>query len=232
MAGVIAHLVIAGEIMKKLPEGRISRPDLFYLGALAPDAVHAREGYVRAHKKHSHFRDDIPDKDFETPINYEIYHNRLVDFIKKYNNPEDSLVDYYRGYVTHILTDELFVLTVRKEFCENMKKLGISQSDRPFFDYIVGDMNRNDILLAYRYEGMEEIRTYMEHVPAYPVDDYISKQEMDDCRNWFLRHHFYEQQEELEPAFISYQRTLDFIHTAAEEIIQRLSGNGDLPVML
>lgn len=232
MAGVITHLVIAKEILKLIPEGTIKKPELFYLGSLAPDAVHARDGYERAHKKHSHFRDDIPDKDFETPGNYKIYQDRLVNFINVNKDRKDGLIDFYLGYVVHILTDELFVLSIRKEFCETMEKMGISQNDRPFFEYIVGDMNRNDILLVYRYEGINEIKDYMEKVTAYPVAGYISKQEMSDCRDWLVRQHFYEKQELPEPNYISYERTLDFIYTAAEEIVKRLSEGRSLPRML
>jgi hypothetical protein len=231
MAGVITHLVIAREILKILPEGIIKNPDLFYLGSIAPDAVHAREDYVRAHKKHSHFRDDIPDKDFETPENYKIYQDRLITFINKNKDREDVLIDLYRGYVTHILTDELFVLSIRKEFCETMAKLGIGQGDRPFFDYIVTDMNRNDMLLVFNYEGMEEIRRCMEQVPVYPIEGYISAKEMGDCRNWLIYRHFYEKQEKLEPTYTSYKRNLDFIHTAAGEVIKKLSGESILPTM-
>lgn len=231
MAGVITHLVIAREMLKLLPEGTIKEPGLFYLGSVAPDAVHAREDYVRAHKKHTHFRDDIPDKDFDTPEYYAIYHNRLVDFINR-NKDRGDLLDLYRGYAVHILTDELFVLSIRKEFCDTMAKLGIGQSDRPFFDYIVTDMNRNDLLLVDRYEGMEEIRSYLEQVAIHPVEDYISEQEMRDCLSWLLYQHFEAEQEHLEPTFITFERMTEFIRTAAEEIVKRLSEGKSLPKML
>lgn len=232
MAGVITHLVIAREMLKLIPEEIIKKPELFYLGSIAPDAVHAREGYVRAHKRHSHFRDDIPDKDFETPENYEIYHDRLIKFINANNRSEDDLLDFYRGYVSHILTDELFVLSIRKEFCVTMESMGIHQYDRAFFDHIIGDMNRNDLLLVYRYEGMEEIKEYMEKATPYPVEGYISKQEMSDCRDWLIRHHFYEPPELIEPVYISFERTLAFVQMASKEIIKRLSDGVSLPKMI
>lgn len=232
MAGVITHLVIAKEMLKLLPEGTIKDPGLFYLGTVAPDAVHAREGYIRAHKKHTHFRDDIPDKDFETPENYSLYINRLIDFINLNKDRDDGLLDLYRGYVVHILTDELFVLSIRKEFCDTMAELGITQSDRAFFDYIVTDMNRNDLMLVDDYKDMNEIKKYMERVTIYPVEDYISEQEMHDCRGWLVHQHFHVEHDHLEPMYITYSRMKKFIHDTAEEIIKRLSDGSSLPRML
>lgn len=232
MAGVITHLVIAREMLTLLPAGIITDESLFYLGALAPDAVHARVDYVRAHKKHSHFRDDIMDRDFTLPENYSQYHKRLESFIKENKDREDGLLDFYRGYVVHIMTDELFLLTVREEFNQTLQKQGIDQGDKPFFERIVADMNRNDLLLVKEYKAIDEIRHRLEQVSAYPVPGYLSMQEMSDCRNWALHYHFHEQHEDLQPIYISQARMWSFIKYAADEIIKRLSDGILLPRML
>jgi hypothetical protein len=231
MAGVITHMVIAREIQKSLPEGTIKDMGLFYLGNLAPDSIHAREGYIRAYKKHTHFRDDIPDKDFEMPENRELFHERLSAFILKNRDRRDGLLDLYRGYVVHILTDELFMLTLRKEFCKAMEEQGICQTDLPFFQYIVADMNRNDLLLVERYDGCDEIRSRMEQVPIYPIEDYLSAQEISDSRDWLVKHHFYDKNEILEPVYISYESMLHFIRMAAADISQKLSDGISFPRM-
>jgi hypothetical protein len=224
MAGVITHMVIAKEMLKFLPEGTIRDLDLFYLGTLAPDAVHARIGYERAHKKHTHFRDQIPDPDFELPENYALYRERLEAFIACNRSRTDGLLDLYRGYVVHILTDELFVLSIRKEFCKRMEELGIGQNDTRFFEAIVADQNRNDLLLVYHYEGMAQPREHMERAPIYPVEGYISEQELEDSRFWLIDHHFVKKQELVQPVYITYDRTLDFIHSSAEKIVDMMFG--------
>ncbi len=231
MAGVITHMVVAKEMLKCLPEGTIQNLDLFYLGTLAPDAVHARIGYERAHKKHTHFRDGIPDPDFELPENYALYRNRLKDFISCNRERTDGLLDFYRGYVVHILTDELFVLSIRKEFCKCMECLEIGQGDKRFFEAIVTDQNRNDLLLVYRYEGMEELRKHMEEAAVYPVEGLVSEQELEDSRVWLIDQHFIKKHELLQPVYITYDRTLDFIHSAAERIVDMMAGREDLPRM-
>ena len=232
MAGVITHLVIAKEILKLLPEGTIKDKGLFYLGAFAPDAIHAREGYIRSHKQHTHFRNDIPDRAFEDKDNYVLYQERLIAFIEANRNREGDLLDLYRGYVVHIITDELFILSIRKEFCEVMIRLGIDQQDAPFFENIVTDMNRNDMLLVEGYEGMEEIYKAMEEVGIYPIEGYISEQEMSISRDWLIYQHFIKKQELLQPRYIKHERLLEFIQEAAKEIAHRLSEGEILPKMI
>lgn len=231
MAGVITHMVVAREIKKLLPKTTIKDMGLFYLGNLAPDAVHAREDYIRAYKKHSHFRDDIIDKDFSKQENLNLFHQRVIDFINEYRDREDGLQDLYRGYVAHILTDELFVLTLREEFCKALEQQQIAQSDPRFFEYIIADMNRNDFLLTRDYEGSEEICKCMEGACVYPIEGYISAKELHICRDWLLRQHYYEKNEFLQPRFISYEKNLSFIEMAAADIVKRLSDDKSFPKM-
>ncbi len=224
MAGLITHMVIAREIIKLLPKGIIQEEGLFYLGNLAPDAIHAREGYIRDFKKHTHFRDNIRDIDFLLKDNQIAYRKRLEGFIVKNRDRNDGLYDLYRGYVAHVLTDELFIRTVRAEFCEVMDKLNIAQNDPRFFDYIIRDMNRNDMLLVKRYDEIEEVKRQIEQVPIHQIDDLLSHQEMKDSMEWLIRRHFYEEHELIPPVYISYDRTVEFVQAAANEVVAKLSG--------
>jgi len=231
MAGIIAHLAIAREILKLLPKNTIENEGLFYAGSIAPDAIHARESFVRAEKKHIHLRDDIPDKDFAIIENLELFHKRVADFITINIVRDDALLDLYRGFVVHILTDELFVLTIRQEFTEAMEELGIAQSDKAYYNNIITDLNRNDALLVKKCVGLEEVRLQLEQVKPYQVEGYLSEKELNDSRYWVINQHYCEVQENKEPDYISYERMLDFIHMAAENIAKRLSEGGNLPRM-
>ncbi len=223
MAGVMTHMVIAREIIKLLPEGTIQEEGLFYLGNLAPDAIHAREGYIRDFKKHTHFRDNIRDIDFLLEENQNSYRKRLEDFIAIHRDRNDGLYDLYRGYVSHILADELFIRTVRAEFCEVMDQLNIAQNDPRFFEYIIRDMNRNDMLLVKQYKDMEEVKRQVEGVSIHEIDDFLSLREMRDSMEWLIRRHLYEEQELVQPLYITYDRTLAYIQEAAKEIVAKLS---------
>lgn len=231
MAGIATHLIIAREILQLLPDGTIKDKSLFYAGSIAPDAIHAREGFVRKDKNHTHFRDNITERDFILCSNLELFHRRVSDFILEHRERKDGLLDLYRGYVVHILTDELYMLTLRQEFVLIMEERGIGQYDQEFIRSIITDMTRNDDLLVKRYSGMEEIKEYLQNLIPYQITGMLSENELRDSRNWVLERYFYEVIEPLEPVYISHERTLAFIHMAVKDIIGRLSEGGSLPRM-
>ncbi|MBH1941534.1 hypothetical protein I5677_11575 [Mobilitalea sibirica] len=231
MAGIAAHLIIAREIQKLLPKGTIKEEGMFYAGSIAPDAIHAREGFVREDKRHTHLRDDIRDMEFLKEENLALFHQRVTDFILTSRKKEGGVLDLYRGYVVHILTDELYMRTLRYEFVETMKTLGISQSDREFFHRIVEDMTRNDYLLMSNYKEMAEIRAKLENVKSYEIKNMLSEQELTNSRNWVIQKYFVEKHDCLNPIYISYERTLEFIELASRDIVERLSEGGSLTRM-
>ncbi len=231
MAGLVTHLIIAREIHKRLPKGTIRDLGQFYAGSIAPDAVHARVNYVRADKKHTHLRDDIPDKDFIREDYLKLFRQRVADYILEHRNGEDGLLDVHRGYVVHLLTDELYLLTLRQEFVLNMEKLGISQADPEFFHRVITDMHRNDFLLLYHDKELDIIRYHLEQVKPFGLEPMLSEEEITESRWWVINRFFYEEYELEEPLSISFERSKDFIILATEDIIGRLSEGGSLPGM-
>lgn len=231
MAGIVAHLVIAREIIKRLPKNTIKNEALFYAGSIAPDAIHAREGFVRADKKHTHLRDDIPDKDFTQCEYLSLFHNRVAKFIEEHREREDGFLDLYRGYVVHLLTDELYLLTIRQEFVECMEQQGIVQSDKAFFTNIMMDLNLNDFQLISRYPEIEEVRNQLEKVQPFELEDLFSEKELTNSKNWAIQRLCGANNDPTEPIYTSYERTLEFIMMSAQDIIERLSEGGSLPTM-
>ena len=223
MAGTITHLAVAYEILKALPDGIITNQDLFYAGSLAPDAIHAREGFIRADKKHTHLRDDIADMDFLTIDNLSLFHTRVTDFINDNLDRKDDLLDLYRGYVVHLLTDETFHLTVRQEFVNEMDKLGITQTDKLFYSNILHDLSSNDNRLVKENNQMQHICNLLENVRPYAIENYITGKELDASRNWVIKNYFYQDNQISEIRYISYERTLKYIKETAKDIINSLS---------
>jgi hypothetical protein len=223
MAGIITHLIIADEILKKIPMGLITNQDLFYAGSFAPDAIHEREGYIRADKKHTHLRDDILDKDFSNEENLMLFHNRVKDFITANIHRKGKQLDLYRGYVVHLLTDELFTLTVRQEFVCEMDKIGIAQNDRLFYTNILNDIFCIDFSLIKKYKSMEKIGKLLENMEPYSIDNYLTENELTRGRNWVLKNLFNQDNQNEEPLYISNERIVRFINEATQDIITRLS---------
>lgn len=231
MAGLATHLIVAREVLKLLPKGIIKEIGQFYSGSIAPDAIHARAGFIRADKKHTHLRDDIPDDIFHEKANLQLFHRRISELIEKCNEREEYL-DFYRGYLVHLLTDELFILNIRKDFTSQMKLKGVATKDREYYTSIVTDMNRNDFLLVENYEGIDEIKASLVEAKDIAIENLLSMQEIHDSKNWVINRYFTKVNHTEPPIYITYDGMLAFVYKTAEDIAFRLSGQGDLPGIL
>lgn len=238
MAGLATHLIVAREVLNLLPENMIKDKGDYYTGSIAPDAIHSRVGFIRADKKHTHLRDNIPDDNFHEEENLCLFHSRISEMIVKCKEKEEYL-DFYRGYLVHLLTDELFVLNIRKNFTELMMQRGVATSDQEYYTSIVTDMHRIDFLLLEQYEGIDDIKLSLENARDLAMEGLLSMQEIRDSKNWVINRYFANRQQSGQPdlliqrpEFINYDRMLEFIPMAAEDIAFRLSGKGNLPKIL
>lgn len=232
MSGIITHLAIANRVVNALPSGVITNKGLFYAGSIAPDAVHQREGYVRADKKHSHMRHDITDVDFSKRENLTMFHNRITSFINDNMSKENNIIDLYRGYVVHLLSDEMFLLTIRPKFVMEMQKLGIVPTDILFRDKIVHDLDSHDFRLAKDYSEMKDICNLLKSTKPHCVDGYIKEKEITRSIDWLIERFFKQEHEVSEPIYIPYEKILTYIEETAHNIISRLSDGVMFPKML
>jgi hypothetical protein len=229
MAGIITHLAIANKIVNELPTGIITNEGLFYAGSIAPDLIRMREGVTRVDKKHSHMRDNITDVEFSKKENLTLFNNRVTSFINDNIVKESDIIDLYRGYVVHLLSDEIFLITVRPDFVEKMKALGIQPTDILFRDNIFDDLDRHDFKLVKDNSEMQYIFSLLKNVEPHSVDGYITDKEIKLGINWVLEKNQNEKHEVLDPIYISYEKILTFIDEATDDIISRLSDGVTFP---
>ena len=100
MAFAMTHLLVADNIRNIFSRHIIDLPQ-FYLGSIAPDSIHNREGYVSDYKKASHLCVG-PEKWGYLTNNDENAQNALNYLCEK---SESGDFDFLVGYCTHILTD-------------------------------------------------------------------------------------------------------------------------------
>lgn len=224
MAGGITHLVIANKIENKLRDGIITNKGLFYAGAIAPDAINQRENYVRADKKHSHLRDDITDVEFIKEENLSVFYKRVNKFINNGIINYSDIIDLYKGYVVHLLSDEMFLRTVRPNFITKMDKLGIVPTDILFRDILLNELDKHDLILIRDNIKIEEIYNLLKITRMYDVEGYIRKKELDLSISWihnmFLRN---KEEESIKLQYILYEEIQNYIDKTVDEIIERLS---------
>ena len=231
MAGVVTHLAIANRIINELPDGIITNKGLFYAGSIAPDLIRMREGVVRADKKHSHMRDNIADIDFSKRENLTMFHNRVTSFINDNKSKDNKLIDLYRGYVVHILSDEIFLLTIRPNFVMKMDKLGIVPTDILFRDKIFYDLDCHDFMLVKDNSEMKDICNLLKNVESHCIDGYITDKELKLGINWVIEKNFNQEHEVSEPIYIPYEKILTYIEETSQNIISRLSDGVMFPRM-
>ncbi len=232
MAGTMVHLLIAGKLYEQLKEkkwrypfdaGLCLREDYFIAGNICPDGIMARKGYERSMKLHTHFRDDIPDGTFEAEGNVEKFEKRMMDFWISHEAEEKCFPGLYLGYVTHMMTDEKFILEERPRFFEEALKMGLTVHDRETYVCFGKETDLVDFRLVREKKELERAKEILEKVPPYEISGMITEEELTDSRNWILQHFFYEEHEEQETRCLKYERMVQFVEAAVGEIMERLS---------
>lgn len=220
MAGSITHIAIADKVSQMLGS-QLSSVPLFFNGNIAPDCIHSRENFVRAMKKHTHLRDDIQDHDFLKKENLDVFQKRLDEFAKKYCIKGSADFDLYCGYLSHVITDEVFLKTVRPEFTAEMEKLNIKQSDRDYFLIISSDIANIDNRLSQEYNFKNNPKDTLWNAKELEIKDFLTEKEFTDSKGWITWNWFDNKREFASPKYITYERILDFINQASDEIVKR-----------
>ena len=247
MAGSVEHMAVAVELLREdqRQQGsflKLKDPVHFVLGNLAPDGIMSRKGYVRSMKMHTHFRDGIPDWEFTREDHQKVFHQRIRSFCAQMLSEPALDRDLYLGYVTHILTDEIFMKTIRQEFMEKIAAIGLTDRDAETFEHFTYDVNQIDFRLGREYPGIkraedclrcEDPCSILEMVEperkadpdaAKPAERaaMITSEELADSREW-VRNFFFDQAlAPQKPVYYTYDRAAEFIGEAAAFIKQKL----------
>ena len=247
MAGSVEHMAVAVELLRedqRQPGSflKLKDPVHFVLGNLAPDGIMSRKGYVRSMKMHTHFRDGIPDWEFTREDHQKVFHQRIRSFCVQMLSEHALDRDLYLGYVTHILTDEIFMKTIRQEFMEKIAAIGLTDRDAETFEHFTYDVNQIDFRLGREYPGikraedclrcedscsileMMELEKEADPDAAKPAErvEMITSEELADSREWVRNFFFDQAPAPQKPVYYTYDRAVEFIGEAAAFIKQKL----------
>lgn len=231
MAGTMVHLFVAEKLYQLLSKRKWKyffddslewKEDYFIAGNICPDGIMARKGYERQMKLHTHFRDDIPDGSFDAPGNVEKFEARMWKFWEEHLQDEKERPGLYLGYVTHMMTDERFILEERPKFFEEIGRIGLTKCDRETYVYFNEETDLVDFKLIREYKELQRAKESLERVAPYEIRGMVTEEELTGSRNWILQHFFYEKHTEKEAEFLRYDSMVEFVHAVVEEIIERL----------
>jgi len=174
----MTHLIVAKNVAERFAR-QIENLPQFYLGSVAPDAVHNRECYISDYKKVSHL---IPgDEEWGMVTANDEWRRDLLAFLNKHNNSEQR--DFILGYCCHILTDIYNNLAVwtpfRIKYAVDFLKNGYNNIHHQ-------ESNKIDIELALTYEGADEIWRQLEDSAGVDLPGMVSADEIDMQRAQIL----------------------------------------------
>lgn len=219
MAGTVEHLAIAWELSKRWT---LEHPEFFIVGNVCPDGIQAREHYQREMKMHTHFRDGIPDYQFSQPEHLELFHQRILEFSKEMLGDASLNRELYLGYITHILADEIFMLTIRPEFMKKIASIGLTDRDMETFQHFTYDVNQIDFRLAKEYPGMDQVYQILKAAKPYEIQGMLTMEELTRSREWILAFFFDQAPEPEKPVYYTWERALQFIAEAVDIIEYRI----------
>lgn len=215
MAGTNIHLLITDKLLNKLD---IKDKKQFILGSLAPDTIHAKPDYVRDDKRKSHLRLGIRDAHFHFPENLDLFKERVEAFNKHVSGDKKDL---YLGYLCHVMTDELFIMTIRREYTQSKELKGFSCVDQGFYDQMIKESEHIDQALWQKYD-LEHYKSTILDLPFQDVLDFVTAEHQKISVNWMVHHKFVDKPL-VETEYFTLRRAEDFVDEAVETIVKRLS---------
>jgi len=228
MPGNATHLAIADKIYKFLGESVIKDMPLFFCGNVAPDAIHAKPNYTREDKRHTHLTKDMPTDAFHNPDKLRLFHERVNEFIDSFYVAADMQSDLYLGYVTHLLSDELFNITKRTPFNRLIFTDGIDQSEKDLFEKILEDVDAGDMLILSQYPYTQNVAEVLDAVWDYEIKGYVGKDEVNNSKRYVINKFLNGASAQIDLKYYSYAEAVEFVDYAVEDCLKRLSGESDI----
>jgi len=232
MAGTITHLAVADLICEKVGDNFFKSPSLFFCGNIAPDAVHARNNYVRQYKKHTHLTEGISGSDFQVEEKIKLYHLRLNEYIDKYYSFASEYADLYLGYIVHLVTDEFFNIHIRKEFASALEKEGIKDTDKEFFSSFMREIDAVDREILQKYPFKHDLKRMLDADHGYEITDMIIADEAERSKRWVIDSLLSNEYKGATGSFYNFDIAHKFIASTVDMIIWRFTADTSFPHIL
>ena len=150
----------------------------------------------------------------------------MKEFWQEHLSDENRCPGLYLGYITHMMTDEKYILQERPKFFEEIARIGLTKWDRETYVYFNRETDLVDFWLLRNYPELQDARKALESVCPYEIKGMITEEELTDSRQWILSYFFMEEHSQEAPEFINCKEMARFIDEVAEEILGRLQKEG------
>lgn len=202
----MVHLAVSEKLTSAF---EITDRGSFWLGSIAPDAVHMRDNYRGEYKLASHLRDSA-----ETPK--EIVLERAIEMIRTADNGENR--DFVVGYGVHVATDMIWNRTIFADFKRNFQEAGLPTDEQKNVYY--NDTDRLDFLLFESLPWRERVWQELSRSESVGLNGLVSAVEVERWKQRTL--HWFdsgESQHKNPIWYFTYEKLLDFAGNTAEQIL-------------
>ena len=212
----MTHLHIARKLQLVFPE-TIKDLSQFYLGNVAPDAVHNRAGYISDYKKASHLC--VGDERWGMLTNNDEWIESVLGFLYKSKNSHNY--NFILGYSCHILSDIYNNIAVwtpfRLEYPNELKK--------GYGGLYHQESEKVEMELALREENKDNFWVHLQKAKSVGIDDIIYAEEIEKHKenilyNWYKDK---EHQDISSNKLVTVQSTMNFIKDATDFIVSKIT---------
>jgi hypothetical protein len=219
----MTHLCIAADVLRRCP-GVVRDVPAYYLGSLAPDAVHFRPGFIPAYKAVSHL---CPDGEtWGKAENLDAWWDKVLSYYRK-----SEQTDFLRGYCVHILSDICNVPAFWIPFRQNVLDGTATDYDHIYEDTRYKEYRREhveaDIRLYHTFPQREDVWAQLEKARGVELPGLVAAEEVESIRENIL----YRQYAHSQPAtsatsvYVTDENTRAFLTKSAKAIAAALFGS-------
>jgi len=208
MAFTMTHLIISKNISEIFKNHIESLPQ-FYLGSIAPDAVHNRANYISDYKKESHLITGTEKWGMIT--NYDRWKRNIIEFLNKRKYSEHH--DFILGYCCHVLGDLYNTINVwtpfRLKYANELEK-GVNIHHQENY--------KIEIELALTYESRNDFWLHLANSNSIDLPPIIYAAELDKQKDNILNSWYKdkERQDISTNKIRTYESEMDFIKNATD----------------
>ena len=197
----MVHLAITHALMDDLP--KVYKKEDIYLGAIAPDAIHMRENFIRKFKYKTH-----------------LCYGREGDVVDRLLELDNAPMDGFKlGYGIHVITDIVWLYEIFYPFKDALGD--VSTKERELIYY--GENDQLDFELYHRYAwraSVFEAMTKAKIPQSFPL---LSHEEIKGWRHHILNwYNDGESKHDIEIKHLSLDKIDAFMNEALIEIKRRL----------
>jgi hypothetical protein len=212
----MTHLHISKKIHQRFPETIKNLPQ-FYLGTVAPDAVHYRAGYVSDYKKAAHLC--VGDEPWGLLTNNDEWIENVMKFLNENKNSENH--DFIVGYICHILSDIYNNIAVWTPF-----RLSYPDEFKKGYGGLYHQESKKvDTVLGLKKENKDDFLVHLAKAEPITLNDIIYAEEIEKHKENIL-YNLYRDKEHPDLSsnkLITIKSTMKFIEGATDFIVGNIA---------